>query len=84
MLPVAGSVARLTLGAVSNAEQDVLPLRRFLAEREWPQRITTYDMYGGAGLTVMLQPSPTPEQLRELHEEFGDAYTFDTVATMYE
>ena len=55
------------------------PLRRFLRQQEWPQRITTYDQYGGVGMTVELRPPPSPEQLDRLRVEFGDAYDFTEV-----
>lgn len=69
---------------MNDAERDLLPLLGFLSERQWPQRITTYDMYGGPGMTVMLEPPPSPEQLRELAAVFGDAYEFDDVSGTFE
>ena len=55
------------------------PLRRFLVQQEWPQRIATFDQYGGAGMAVELRPVPSPEQLHRLRAEFGDAYDFTEV-----
>ena len=52
------------------------PLRRFLMQQEWPQRIATFDQYGGVGMAVELRPPPSPEQLHRLRVEFGDAYDF--------
>lgn len=69
---------------MNDGERDLLPLRRFLREPQWPQRITTYDMYGGVGMTVMLEPPPSAQQLHELHAKFGDAYAFDTLGAYYE
>jgi hypothetical protein len=64
---------------VGRAEVKLQPLRRFLLERGWPQRIATYDQYGGPQMLVMLTPAPSQEQLDVLHAEFGDTYDFDQV-----
>ncbi len=65
---------------MDSAERDLLPLRQFLAQQGWPQEITTYDMYGGHGLTVMLEPEPSPDQLQHLVAAFGETYEFEQVS----
>lgn len=66
-------------GGPDGVEQELEPLQRFLFEQGWPQRITSYDMYGGPGMTVMLAPEPSPEQHAQLVYAFGDTYTFEQV-----
>ena len=63
----------------SQGSTDLEPLRTFLRRKQWRQRITTYDQYGGHRMLVMLEPAPSPDQLRALTAEFGDAYDFTTV-----
>lgn len=58
---------------------DLKPLLAFLRERGWPQRVTTYDQYGGRRMAVMLEPPPSAEQLHELSAHFVDAYEFTSV-----
>lgn len=62
---------------------DLEPLLAFLGERGWPQRVTTFDQYGGARMTVMLEPAPGADQLRELAARFGDAYEFTSVTARW-
>ena len=61
---------------VTTGKAQLEPLRRFLMQHEWPQRIATFDQYGGAGMSVELRPPPSPEQVQRLRVEFGDAYNF--------
>lgn len=63
----------------SQGATDLEPLLAFLRQRMWPQLVTTYDQYGGRRMSVMLEPAPSADQLRELTTEFGDAYEFTTV-----
>jgi hypothetical protein len=64
---------------MDQAERDLLPLRRFLAQRGWPLEIGTYDMYSGEGMGVSLEPDPSGSQLGELRRTFGSTYTFDVI-----
>ena len=36
----------------TTGKTQVEPIRRFLMQQEWPQRITTFDQYGGVGMAV--------------------------------
>lgn len=64
---------------MGRAEAELRPLRGFLKERGWAQRVETYDQYGGPRMSVTLTPSPSQEQLDVLYAQFGNAYEFGEV-----
>lgn len=68
----------------SRGATDLKPLLAFLRERNWPQRVTTYDQYGGRGVEVMLDPPPSEDQLDELTAQFSDAYEFTDVTACFQ
>ena len=64
---------------MERGDKQVALLREYLAAREWPVRVGTYDRYGGNGMSVELAPPPTAEQLAELQEHFGETFEFTVV-----
>jgi hypothetical protein len=65
-------------------EADLAPLIAFLRERRWGLEVTTYDQYGGKEMSVVLEPAPNQEQLRDLRTRFADAYDFTTVTATFD